>query len=112
MDELRSCPKPVIVHMDGTSPDEGAFLLIIRLTDHHVLYMNGPSGTLDMMSAKDFRRVWSGAALLPKPEAANGVMISIVAFLAGLALPPLPRAWRLTRSQKRQPSVIPQHKCN
>lgn len=87
MDELNSCAKPVIVHMDGETPDAGAFLLLINMNDE-VYFINGPSATLQSMSRENFRRVWSGIALLPVPNRKResfwgiaGVCIGVIIFL-------------------------------
>jgi ABC-type bacteriocin/lantibiotic exporter with double-glycine peptidase domain len=68
VDELRSCPRPVIVHIDGESPEAGAFLLVFAMPRGSVDYMNGPSATIQKMSNEDFRRVWSGVVLLPEVD--------------------------------------------
>lgn len=87
MDELRSCPKPLIVHMDGETPQMGAFLLLIKLTSHNVLYMNGPSATVHEMPLETFCRAWSGAALVRTTKPLNEVSACIAFFVLGVSLP-------------------------
>ncbi len=92
MDELRSCLKPVIVHMDGESPEAGAFLLILNLTDR-VFYVNGPSATVHEMSLENFRRVWSGVALLHSADGSSQTVICLAAFVTGLIIPGVRQRW-------------------
>ncbi len=88
MDELRSCAKPCIVHLDGKTPEAGAFLLVFGITGNSVYFVNGPSTTIHQLSVEDFRRVWSGIALLPEANRAkkNAVFCGI-GLSAGLILP-------------------------
>ena len=87
MKELNSTPCPVIVHMDGESPQTGAFLLIISITNKHINYINGPSATIESMSPEDFRRVWSGIAMVPKASLRQSVIFCMIGFTVGLTLP-------------------------
>jgi hypothetical protein len=82
MQELRSCAKPVIVHMDGETPEAGAFLLVFDVVKDKVYYVNGPSVSVHVISVEDFRRAWSGVALLPSTSGKKQAVFS----LAGLAL--------------------------
>ena len=49
--------------------------------------MNGPTATVTEMSVEDFRRVWSGIALLPVAHGPRRAVLCLVLFAAGLALP-------------------------
>jgi ABC-type bacteriocin/lantibiotic exporter with double-glycine peptidase domain len=86
MDELSSCPLPVIVHMDGESPEAGAFLLILAMTTKSIDYMNGPTATVHSMECNDFRRIWSGIALLPLTSRRRDVALCAAGFCAGVIL--------------------------
>jgi ABC-type bacteriocin/lantibiotic exporter with double-glycine peptidase domain len=94
MGELGAHSKPVLVHMDGQSPDHGAFLLVLSMTDREVFCVNGASATVHAMAHEDFRRVWSGIALLATPcpnehlllgagGCALGMVLAVVRRLAG-----------------------------
>ena len=87
MDELYSCAKPVIVHMDGETPEIGAFLMILSNNDTTIYFVNGPSATIQALTKEDFRRVWSGIALLPKADRKKDTIFGIIGFSAGLFCP-------------------------
>ena len=97
MDELTKCARPVIVHMDGTSPEQGAFLLILSMTDDSIHYINGPSATMHHMARDSFRRIWSGAALLPKTNRWKDVGWGSLGFGVGFVALLLCRlrSWRI-----------------
>ncbi|MCL5745467.1 MAG: cysteine peptidase family C39 domain-containing protein [Acidobacteria bacterium] len=97
MSELRTCRKPVIVHVQGASPDEGTFLLVLRLTGRRVVYMNGPSATVGTIQQDTFRRVWSGCALLPADSALTHAALCVALFFTGLGLAV---AWAMARTGK------------
>lgn len=84
--QLASCRMPVIVHMDGESPDIGAFLLVTSISSDSVTYVNGPSVTVHDMSPENFQRVWSGVALLPAPTHRTQFVLAGAAFCAGFGL--------------------------
>jgi len=88
--ELRSCGLPIIVHIDGESPDAGEFILLLSMTDESLQYVSGASATIRSMRREDFQRVWSGIALLPKGyrnwTAAKTVVGFAVGFIAPLVL--------------------------
>lgn len=86
MNELLSCAQPVIVHMDGESPEAGAFLLILSITDKSMHYLNGPSVSIHRIGLDDFRRVWSGVALLPKTSRRQDVVFAMIGFSIGIIL--------------------------
>lgn len=66
--QLADCPLPVIVHMDGDSPQVGAFLLVFAVSKDRVTYLNGPSATIQDITREDFSRIWSGVAFLPESQ--------------------------------------------
>jgi ABC-type bacteriocin/lantibiotic exporter with double-glycine peptidase domain len=84
--ELSLCTFPVIVHMDGESPEAGAFLLILTMSDKAVDYVNGPSATIHEMTRENFRRVWSGIALLPVTRRWEYLIFCLIGFVVGLVL--------------------------
>ena len=92
--------------MDGESPEAGAFLLLINFGDHEVVYMNGPWATVQVMSSEDFRRVWSGVALIPA-ESHSHRGLCLAAFAAGLAVPAACRLGRLRPAE----AGPPRHSC-
>lgn|GEM_PF-3557524 len=65
MMEMDACPKPVIAYMTSETPDDGEFVLILSVTKMGVYYVSGPSAGIEMLSLENFRRGWSGIALLP-----------------------------------------------
>src|SRR5262249_14689276 len=86
MNELKSCAKPVIVHADGETPDAGTFLLLLNINDQRVEFINGPSATFQSLQIEDFRRVWSGVALMPAPPPWRNAIRCGAGFGAGLIL--------------------------
>lgn len=86
MDELRSCAMPVVVHIDGESPEAGKFLLVLGEAQNRIAYVNGPTASIQMMDRADFRRVWSGIALLPARNRRQYAVLGTVGFSVGLIL--------------------------
>lgn len=87
MHELTTCSKPVIVHMDGRTPEAGAFLLVLNISETAVIFVNGPTATIQTMSRESFRRVWSGIALLPVSDHNKLIGFSTIGFSIGLIAP-------------------------
>jgi len=85
--ELSKSPRPVIVHMDGESPETGAFLLILSMTGQDIDYVNGPSAAVHRMSLGSFRRAWSGIALLPQANLWKHPAFAASGFTIGLTFP-------------------------
>ncbi|HLX72685.1 MAG TPA: cysteine peptidase family C39 domain-containing protein [Verrucomicrobiae bacterium] len=79
--QLQSCPMPVIAHIDGPSPDSGAFVLLMNAKEPPI-FVNGPSAMIREISSENFLRCWSGVVLLPPTTVAT----SAKWYLAGLAL--------------------------
>lgn len=98
MKQLELCAFPVIVHVDGDGPEVGAFFLLLSVTDKAVIYINGPSASVQSMSREDFRRVWSGIALLQSTNRQKAVIFSGLGFGFGLTLPLLAFKTRLKAS--------------
>ena len=86
MDDLRSCALPIIVHMDGETPDVGTFLLLTGITENVVYYVNGPCASIRVMYLHDFRRIWSGFALVPTTRRNVNAILWILGFGLGLGL--------------------------
>lgn len=86
MDELKVCSKPVIVHMDGESPEAGAFLLVLTVNPS-IDYVNGPTATVQHMGREEFLRVWSGIALLPKAHNREDSVFYLLGCGIGLSIP-------------------------
>lgn len=84
IDQLWSCPKPVIVHIDGETPEAGAFLLLMSITKQSVFFVNGPSASIQSVSREDFRRIWSGIAVLPVTPRTNNVAFCAAGLIGGL----------------------------
>jgi ABC-type bacteriocin/lantibiotic exporter with double-glycine peptidase domain len=62
--EVLRIGEPTIVHMDGPSPTEGYFILLVNITASHVYYVNGPTAAILTMSPEQFKRSWSGYAIV------------------------------------------------
>jgi ABC-type bacteriocin/lantibiotic exporter with double-glycine peptidase domain len=86
MEDLRACAKPVIVHMDGETPEAGAFLLLLSIAKDKVDFINGPSASMHSLSLEDFRRNWSGIALIPATPFKRNLILSGSGFLGAVLL--------------------------
>jgi Peptidase C39 family len=84
MAALTESPLPLLVHMDGETPESGAFLLLVNVTDEAVYYLNGPTASMHSMRREDFRRVWSGTALVPVRDRARALMAGGLGLGIGL----------------------------
>jgi ABC-type bacteriocin/lantibiotic exporter with double-glycine peptidase domain len=84
--ELVKVAKPIIVHIDGLSLDNGSFFLVIGATDGQLLYMEGHTGTIRKISSEDFIRRWSGVALIPESRAMTNLGMASLAFIGALFL--------------------------
>jgi hypothetical protein len=82
--ELSSAPMPVIVHVDGDSPEAGAFLLLLQISGGTIYYVNGPTAAISVMQSSDFRRIWSGVALLPSSDRIGAILAYFTGFGLGL----------------------------
>jgi ABC-type bacteriocin/lantibiotic exporter with double-glycine peptidase domain len=87
MGDLKSCPMPVLVHMDGATPEAGAFLIIIRITDNEIFYIDGPTASIHSIQHENFRRVWSGIALLPARSHKRNAALCGIGLCLGFMLP-------------------------
>lgn len=65
-DELRRMPKPVIVYMHGTRTG-GGFALLCGLDDERCDLISGATACIQEAEIDQFRRDWSGFALVPEP---------------------------------------------
>ena len=86
MEDLKACSLPVIVHIDGDSPQIGAFLLLFGISDREVNFMYGPSASISNMDLESFMRIWSGTALLPAKEPHKEIILFLLGSGIGLVL--------------------------
>jgi hypothetical protein len=82
---------PVIAHVDGESPESGAFLLVLNISNNTVTYFNGPSATIHQITTEEFQRIWSGAVLLPVAGQSTNALVgpggAVAGFMLGLIVP-------------------------
>lgn len=83
MAEFELSERPLIVYMMTDTPDDGAFVLVTNSTDEDVFYIDGATASIHSMSVEEFRRVWSGIALLKTSATPNNWLL----FSLGLCLP-------------------------
>jgi hypothetical protein len=101
VDELRRSSMPLVVHMDGETPDTGAFLLLFQIDGNRMYFMNGPSASIHSMMLEDFRRVWSGIALLPLSGRRSEMLLGGLGLVAGLFTSwGYIRVWRQKQSRR------------
>lgn len=84
LDELLRCPLPIITHIDGETTDFGTFLMVLAVDGNAIDVINGSNMTVQRMRLQDFRRSWSGVALLPKAKKSAGVITGAIAFAVTL----------------------------
>jgi hypothetical protein len=84
LDELKVCELPIIVHIDGKTPEQGAFLLVLSISGNAFIYLNGPTAAIHQAALADFRRVWSGIALVPNPSVQWHTALAIVGLVIGV----------------------------
>lgn len=84
-DELVLLPLPAIVHVDGDSPSGGTFLLLLQIQAKTVIFMNGPSATINSLSREDFFRKWSGVTLFSVSNADHCALELISGMVIGLS---------------------------
>jgi hypothetical protein len=84
--DLARADLPVIVHVDGETPETGAFLLVLDITPLKLDFINGPSATIGSISRDEFQRVWSGVALVPKRSQIGNLAVCIVGVIIGLCV--------------------------
>lgn len=99
MDQLGSAPLPVIVRLDGNTPETGAFQLVIAVSKNTVVYINGPTATINELERAAFRRVWSGIALIPVATRGAEIRFGLCGLPLGIALVV---AYRLFRRNTEQ----------
>lgn len=62
MKELDSIEKPVLIHINGNGA--GAFMVIIGMGEGYLDMINGSNAAIQRMEITDFKRLWSGVALI------------------------------------------------
>ncbi len=87
MEEFKSCERPVIAYMTSNTPDDGAFVLVMNSTDTDVFYVDGATAAIQSMSVEDFRRTWSGIALLKADGRTANALLFGLGFGIAFALP-------------------------
>jgi len=83
MSELSSCHFPIIVYLDSVNPGDGAFMLLFAMSSDAVDLINGPTCTVAEMTREEFRRVWSGFALIAPKREWGRLLLSISGFAIG-----------------------------
>lgn len=86
VDQLKASAKPILVHMDGETPEEGAFLLVLEMNANTVFLVNGTTATINSVSLEDFRRVWTGVALTRIRDSRKIAAVFLVATLSTFLL--------------------------
>ena len=80
----RAAPRECI---DGDSPDNGVFILLLNVTDHVAYFVNGPTASYETMTYEEFLRRWTGVALLPRRRSSLVAPVFIVGCGVGAGIP-------------------------
>jgi hypothetical protein len=91
---LTATTMPVIVHLFGDDGQEGGYSLLFRIDENECKLINGANVTLEVMSMDDFRRRWSGYALVADDARASWWRSAAVG-LCVLAAYVWLRSWKL-----------------
>lgn len=87
MMELDACNKPALTHLDGATPEEGTFILVLSTTTNNIYLVNGPTATIESMARESFKRSWSGIVLLPDSRyKLSGLLVCLFGFCSGLLI--------------------------
>lgn len=84
--DLNKVTLPIIIHLDGESTTRGAYVLLLRLFEKDVEFMNGPSATIGYMKYEDLLRKWSGVALIPAASKPNCIKEAVGGVVAGMSM--------------------------
>lgn len=74
---------PAIMHLDGDDPLQGCFVLLLQKQDHGLVFMNGPSATINSMTREEFFRRWSGYGVI---HASNSHRVWSATMLGSLSV--------------------------
>lgn len=80
--ELNSLDTPVVVHMDVESEERGYFALHVTSNTHSTGVVGGPWFRWMQFSNDDFRRNWSGYALVQASPSNRSTYVKILLILA------------------------------
>lgn len=81
--DLTAGTLPLIVFVDGETPNRGAFLLVISVSDQAVDFINGPTASIHEMTLENFTRTWNGVALVPVMNRQKYLIALLVGFAVG-----------------------------
>lgn len=83
-EQLATLPTPATVLLEPAGSGSGTFVLVTTVTPENVTYVEGASVTWVQSTSDDFRRVWSGHALVSEA----GGWFRMPGFVGGLVLCP------------------------
>ena len=86
MNELNNIERPLIAFMTTDSIDNASFVLLLDAADDDIYYMDGKTGIIHSFTIEEFRRLWSGIALVSTARQKRNWTIFLVGFLACAAL--------------------------
>lgn len=81
---LRTAALPIVVHLDGTDPSTGSYQLLLARSETTLVYLNGPTSSINEMQWMDFERVWSGLVLSPGTQTEGSLGHAFLWLLGGL----------------------------
>jgi ABC-type bacteriocin/lantibiotic exporter with double-glycine peptidase domain len=81
---LSAIPKPVIVHLVDDE-DHGNYFVLYDISNNVYHVINSASVTLEFLSSDEFRRRWSGYALVPSAGEGPWLLTACILFVVGYA---------------------------
>ena len=93
--KLASYPLPVIVHLFDERWQHGSYFVLFEINKDEYRVINGASATLEVLPVDDFRRRWSGFALVADNGGASWWQSAAIAFcvLTGAIWARVRRPW-------------------
>lgn len=100
-DELGSMSLPVLTHLEGASPEDGAFVVVLQMQQRAIIVFHGASASIVAMDKESFFRRWSGVVAFTL-KGSDRLAFVTVSVLSGFTMATLPRlglllAWRRLR---------------
>jgi hypothetical protein len=101
--DLAKLGSPAILHFEGSGIDRGNFCVFLGITDSSVVLVEGPNVTRMQMQREEFRRNWTGYALVAqrsRPWWCWGRRAAAVLVIVGCG------GWFLYRGREPWPLVV------
>jgi hypothetical protein len=83
-EDLKMIPLPVITFLEGDTLEKGSFVLLLQVRKNEILFVDGASALVSVVSRESFFRRWNGIVTIPiARRAINLVYVSGIGFFLG-----------------------------